>query len=222
MGRTRIVLVRHGESKAQEGRFVGGHSGCTGLSDLGVAQVTALRDRLAASGELAGATTLYASILPRAVQTAEILAPALGDLEIRQDCAFCESHPGEGDGLTWEEYEQRWPWPQEWTPDVARDPGGETFAQMRDRVSTRLDKLVDEHPDETVVVACHGGVVLHTMLRWLDIEPKYDRTRAWLDPVNSSVTEWAIGDSPQWRSPVELVRFNDHGHLRPELMRHPR
>lgn len=222
MGRTRIVLVRHGESKAQEGRFVGGHSGCTGLSDLGVRQVTALRDRLAGTGELAAATTLYASILPRAVQTAEILAPALGDLEIRRDCAFCESHPGEGDGLTWEEYEQRWPWPEEWTPELQRDPGAESYAQMHERVSARLDRLIEEHPDETVVVACHGGVVLHSVFRWLGLEPMGARTRAWLDPVNSSVTEWGIGDHPEWRSRVELVRFNDHGHLRPDLMRRPR
>lgn len=222
MGGTRLVLVRHGESKAQEGRFVGGHAGCTGLSDLGVRQVTALRDRLAGTGELEGATTLYASVLPRAVQTAEILAPALGDLEIRPDCAFCENHPGEGDGLPWAEFEQRWPWPAEWTPDLSRDPGSESYAQMRARVAARLDRLIEEHPDETVVVACHGGVVLHSVFRWLELEPTGARTRAWLDPVNSSMTEWRIGDHPSWRSPVELIRFNDHGHLRPDLMRDPR
>jgi probable phosphoglycerate mutase len=219
---TRVVLVRHGESKAQEGRFVGGHAGCTGLSDLGVRQVTALRDRLAATGELAGATALYTSVLPRAIETAEILAPALGDLEVRSECAFCESHPGESDGLSWDEVERRWPWPGEWTPDLRRDPGGESYAEMRARVADRLDALVEGHPGETVVVACHGGVVLHSMFRWLELEPMGSRTRAWLDPVNSSVTEWRIGDHPHWRSRVELVRFNDHGHLRPELMRRPR
>jgi probable phosphoglycerate mutase len=206
VGQTRIVLVRHGESKAQEGRFVGGHSGCTGLSDLGVRQVTALRDRLAGSGELAGATALYASILPRAVQTAEIIAPALGDLEIRSE----------------DEFERRWPWPGEWTPEMRRDPGSESFADMRARVSARLDALIQAHPDETVVVACHGGVVLHSVFRWLELEPMGSRTRAWLDPVNSSVTEWRIGEHRDWRSRVELVRFNDHGHLRPDLMRRPR
>lgn len=222
MAQTRIVLVRHGESKAQEGRFVGGHSGCTGLSDLGVRQVTALRDRLADSGELAAATTLYASVLPRAVQTAEILAPALGDLAIEQDCAFCESHPGEGDGLTWDEFEKRWPWSGEWSADLRRDPGSESYAQMHERIAGRLDALVERHPDETVVVACHGGVVLHSMFRWLEVQPNGSRSRARFDPVNSSITEWRIGDAPSWGGPVQLVRFNDHGHLRPELMRRPR
>lgn len=219
MAQTRIVLVRHGESQAQERRIVGGHTGCTGLSDLGRRQVGALAERLAGTGELAGATALYASVMARSVQTAQILAPALGDLEIQQDCAFCESHPGaEADGLSWEEFDQRWPLPAEWTPQTRRDPGSETFAEMRERIAGRLDQLIERHPGETVVVACHGGVVLHSMFRWLELDPVGGRTRAWLDPVNSSVTEWRLAEHPYWRSGVELARFNDHGHLRGDLL----
>jgi broad specificity phosphatase PhoE len=219
VGQTRIVLVRHGESQAQERRIIGGHTGCTGLSDLGARQVTALRDRLATSGELTGATALYSSVMARAVQTAQILAPALGDLEVRQDCDFCESHPGaEADGLSWTEFDQRWPLATDWTPETRREPGGETFAEMRKRIEARLDALIDRHSGETVVVACHGGVVLQSMFRWLEIEPMGGRTRAWLDPINSSMTEWRLAEHPFWRSGVELVRFNDHGHLRGELL----
>ena len=106
---TRIVLVRHGESRAQELGILGGHDGCTGLSDLGREQVGLLRDRLAATGELADATALYSSLMPRAIETAEILAPALGGLEVRRECDFCEGHPGEADGLTWAELDERYP-----------------------------------------------------------------------------------------------------------------
>ena len=212
------MLVRHGESLAQERRIVGGH-GCAGLSALGVRQVEALRDRLLDSGELAGVSALYSSVMARAVQTAQILAPALGDLEVEQDCDFCEGHPSaESDGMAWEEYDQRWPAPAEWSPYVAREPGGESYAQMRARVSARLDKVAERHRGETVVVVCHGGVVVHSMLRWLDIEPVGGRTRAWLDPVNSSLTEWRVAEHPEWRSEIELVRFNDYGHLRGDLL----
>jgi 2,3-bisphosphoglycerate-dependent phosphoglycerate mutase len=214
---TRIVLVRHGESLAQERRVVGGH-GCAGLSALGVRQVEALRDRLLRTGELAGVTALYSSVMARAVQTAQIIAPALGDLEVEQDCDFCEGHPSaESDGMAWEEFDQRWPAPTEWSPDVAREPGGESYAQMRARVSARLDKVAERHRGETVVVVCHGGVVVHSMVRWLGIEPM-GGTRAWLDPINSSLTEWRVAEHPIWRSEVELVRFNDHGHLRGDLL----
>ena len=198
MGQTRIVLVRHGESQAQDRRIVAGH-GCTGLSDLGRRQVTALRDRLAETGELRDATALYSSVMHRAVETARILAPVLGDLEVQQDCAFCEGHPvAEGDGLSWQEYEERWPMPAEWTPQARRGADGETFAEMRERVGRRLDALVERHPDETVVVACHGGVVMQSMFRWLEVEPMAGRTRAWLDPINTSITEWRLGEHPYW------------------------
>ena len=37
------------------------------------------------------------------------VAPVLGDPEISQDCDLCEHHPGEGDGLTWEVFDERYP-----------------------------------------------------------------------------------------------------------------
>ena len=220
MGETRIILVRHGESLAQERRIVGGHNGCEGLSTLGVRQAEALRDRLIDSGELKEATALYSSVMARAVQTAQIIAPALGDLEVKQDCDFCEGHPSvDSDGMAWEEYDQRWPVPTDWSPEVAREPGGESWAQMRDRVAAGLDRLAAAHDGETVVVACHGGVVLHSMFRWLQLD-LVGNGRAWLDPVNSSITEWRMARNPYWveAAGIQLVRFNDHGHLRGELL----
>lgn len=213
---TRIVLVRHGESLAQERRIVGGHRGCAGLSDLGRRQAQALRDRLAQTGELHGATALYASVMPRAVETASIIAPAIGSLEVVRDCDFCESHPGEGDGLSWEEYDGRWPAVAAWDPDLRRDPGGETFNEMAIRVGRGLDTIIERHSGELVVVACHGGVIVHSMFRWLGLSPN-GTGRAWLNPVNTSLTEWRFGvESPYSKLTLltELVRFNDHSHVR--------
>jgi probable phosphoglycerate mutase len=220
VGETRIVLVRHGESLAQERRIVGGHAGCEGLSTLGVRQAEALRDRLIDSGEFKEATALYSSVMARAVQTAQIIASAFGDLEVQQDCDFCEGHPSaESDGMAWEEYDQRWPVPADWSPEVAREPGGESWAQMRDRVAAGLDRLAEAHEGETVVVACHGGVVLHSMFRWLQLD-LVGSGRAWLDPINSSITEWRMAQNPFWTeaAAIQLVRFNDHGHLRGDLL----
>ena len=59
MDGTRIVLVRHGESRAQELGVVGGHGGCRGLSRGGAWQVEALRDRLEATDELGVMSALY-------------------------------------------------------------------------------------------------------------------------------------------------------------------
>ena len=108
-GSSRIVLVRHGEAECNRNGVVGGPKGCTGLTDLGRRQVAMLADRLYESGELREATALYASVLPRAVETAERLRPVVGPGPnalgpVRERCDLCELHPGEADGLPWHEY----------------------------------------------------------------------------------------------------------------------
>lgn len=211
---TRIVLVRHGESMAQQDQIVGGHAGCKGLSDQGRRQVEALRDRISASGELDSAVALYASVMPRAVETAEIIAPALSGLEVVQDCDFCEHHPGDGDGLAWAEFEELYPRPEgPFDPDLRRAPGSETWNEMAARVGRGLDSIVQRHAGELVVIACHGGVIIQSLIRWLGLRVAGPDT-GWLSPENASLTEWRFAPNPynSGTLPVELVRFNDFAH----------
>ena len=215
---TRLVLVRHGESRGQQGRFVAGHDGCKGLSELGQSQVTALRDRLAATGELGTDVVLYASVMPRAVQTASIIAPALGGPEVHRECDLCEFHPGIGDGMSWEEFDARFPRPPDgtWDPDYRRVPGGDTWNEMTARVGGAIDRLLAEHQGRTIVVACHGGPIVQVLMRFLAIDPgDRSRPRAWLNPENASLTELRQGISPYQSGMMdwELVRFNDVAHL---------
>lgn len=214
---TRLVLVRHGESQGQVGRFVAGHDGCKGLSDRGRAQVTALRDRLASTGELGHEVVLYSSVMPRAVETAALLAPALGDPDLRRDCDLCEFHPGVGDGLPWEEFDARYPRPEgdAWDPDFRRVPGGDTWNEMTARVIGAVDRLLAHHVGHTIVVACHGGPIVQVLLRFLAIDAADRTRRAWFNPENASVTELRQGINPYQTATLdwELVRFNDIAHL---------
>ena len=202
---TRLVLVRHGEAQCNVDRVVGGPKGCTGLSKLGVRQAEALRDRLAVTGELADATALYSSVLPRALETAEIIAPAVGDLDVVEDCDLCELHPGECDGLRWDEFEERYGSP-DGDPHRPLSPGGESLAVFLERIDKVLQRLVAEHQGETVVVSCHGGVVFGSLIRLLQL-PMAGRPVSF-EPTNTGVTEWLRVDS-RWR----LVRYNDAAHL---------
>src|SRR5438270_13258120 len=70
---THLYLIRHGEALGAVKRIIGN----TPLSPFGITQAERLRDRLAATGEIA-ADVLISSTLVRARQTAEIIAPALG------------------------------------------------------------------------------------------------------------------------------------------------
>src|SRR5438477_12586183 len=106
---TRIVLIRHGEAQSYVDHIVAGH-GCTGLSDRGREQASLLRERLVRTGELRDASAFYASLMRRAHETAKIIATGVGDgeLEIRQDCGLCEQHPGEADGILFDEFIERY------------------------------------------------------------------------------------------------------------------
>jgi probable phosphoglycerate mutase len=203
-GATRVVLVRHGEARCNVEGVVGGPRGCRGLTTLGRRQVEELAERLAGSGELADVDALYSSVLPRAIETAEILATALGHrgpLVPVTDCGLCELHPGEADGLTWEEYGERFPEP-DWDVDPSRPlaPGGESWTAFVERASSAVARLADSHPGRTVVVACHAGVIESTMVRFLPV----DRSRLGLRTAHASLTAWER-DGDRWL----LERYND-------------
>jgi probable phosphoglycerate mutase len=208
---TRLVLIRHGESRSTVERIVGGHRGCTGLSERGRLQAEALRDRLARTGELAETSVLLTSILPRAIETAKIIAPALGDLAADEHCDLCEIHPGdEGDGLAWEEFEERYRkvGTASRNPYAAAAPDGESWASFFVRAGAALQHTAQEHRGQTVVIVAHGGII-EASFASLGNQPLQRGFHLHID--NTSITEWfrAEGDE-RWK----LMRFNDAAHLR--------
>lgn len=201
------MLVRHGESACNVRGVVGGLTGCTGLSDLGVRQVEILRDRWAASGELEGVGAVYSSLLARARQTASILQPALGRAEVVADCDLCELHPGVADGMSWSDFETTYRIP-DWAsePDRAFSPGGESWNGFRARVEAALRALAERHAGQVVVIASHGGVISSSLYSFLGVPRRPPGLR--LAPTYTSITEWEVtGDN------FRLVRYNDSAHL---------
>ena len=214
-GVTRLVLVRHGEAQCHVEQVVGGTKGCSGLSDLGRRQADALRRRLARTGELDGADVLYASTLPRAVETAEAIAPALGNPAVKQDEDLCELDPGEADGITWEEFRERYTWAGEAAATSATvyrpmAPGAESWARFSERVGAALHRLADDHTGQTVVVACHGGVIMGSFHAFGQLPLVY---RFLFDIDNTSLTEWRRHPAGSSEQRWTLTRFNDAAHL---------
>jgi probable phosphoglycerate mutase len=204
---TRLILIRHGESNTTVARVLGGPRTCSGLSPLGRRQAERLRDRIAEAGELAEATVLYSSEYPRAIETAEIIAPAVG-LDVRTDVRFGEHDPGpECDGLTFDEFVDRYGMP-DWhgDPHGERFRGGETLASFQHRVGEALSEAVLEHAGGAVVIACHGGVV-DAAFRYLLRLPQVGGFE--LHTVNTSITEFVQMQPGRWR----LARYNDAAHL---------
>lgn len=204
---TRLAIVRHGEADSNARDTLAGHETCNGLTGHGRRQVEALAARLGRTGEFEGAAALYSSILRRAVETAEILAPALGGLPIETTCSLCERHVGEADGMTWSQYEEEYGRQVPGVDDYREmAPGGEAYAPFLDRAEAALYAVMERHPGRLVVVAGHGGIVGASVIRFLGIPDNGNAFRGYAD--NSSITEWEWTGTRWW-----FVRYNDAAHL---------
>ncbi|HEU0027696.1 MAG TPA: histidine phosphatase family protein [Ktedonobacterales bacterium] len=213
--KTHIYLIRHGESFANVENIFAGMRSDTGLTLLGVTQAERLRDRLAATGEIV-ADALIASTLRRAMQTAEIVAPALG-LDIIPDDDFHELRVGEADGLRLSEYIERYGPIRDFReePYYPLAPGGESWGGFLTRVGDALHRITREYEGKTVAIVCHGGVVDASLLIGLGmvaIAPAVGQFHT----HNTSITEWerglltAASRTQRWR----LIRYNDDLHIR--------
>ncbi len=216
-GRTTITLIRHGESKVTVERIIGGKRTCRGLTPLGRRQAEQLRDRLDREG--AAADALVTTDFPRAIETAEVIRPALvgvdAALPIDQWPDLGEHDPGpEIDGMTFDAYVERFGTP-DWggDRDVEIFPGGETMRRFHERVERGLAALRSEFAGRHVAVVCHGGVVDAVFRLLLDV-PMAGGFE--LHTLNTAITSFSGPASTETSSPPgswRLDRYNDAAHL---------
>jgi len=206
-----LLLVRHGDAHAGFHGVIGGERGCTGLTPLGRTQAEALRDRFARGVGGFRADVLLASVLPRAIETASIIAPALGMATetIDRACDLCEVHTGEADGLAWGEYATKYgSFDMEAEPDRVFAPAGDSWNSFHERVAGILERIAHEHEGRTVVAVCHAGVIMASMRVLLGLPHPAPGAR--LRPTNTGLTLWEHDPSlDQW----SLHTFNDAAHL---------
>ncbi|MDW3217759.1 MAG: histidine phosphatase family protein [Acidimicrobiales bacterium] len=203
-----LTLIRHGDAFAGLHGIIAGPKGCRGLTEIGRHQAAALRDDIEARGHVT-ADVLLASVLPRAIETAEIIAPALGVDVADHDCELCEVHTGEADGLDWAIYTERYgPVDMTLEPDRLFAPQGESWNSFHDRVRRLLDRLAATYPHERVVAVCHAGVIMASLRVLLPFA--HSATGAQLRPSNTGLTRWEHDPSSgAWT----LHSFNETTHL---------
>lgn len=201
------MLIRHGESRATVEKFLGGPRSCTGLTDFGRRQSAALSERLL-RGHDVSATALISSNFPRATETARIIAPALGSLQVAVDAGWGEHDPGpDCDGMSYLEFVERFGQPRwDGDPHDTIYPGGETIAQFHDRIMETVQRTVRSNIGGTVVVACHGGVIDAVMRNTLHM---HQTGKFEMHTLNTSLTELVHVQGSKWR----LIRYNDAAHL---------
>lgn len=208
---TELYLIRHGESVANVEPIIGGMTGDAGLTDRGRRQAGLLEERL--RNQRLRADRLYASTLPRALETAEYVARAL-NLPIERDDDLQELRPGEADGLSVEEWRKRFPGLENGlagSPFTPFAPGGESWGGFLVRAGAAIVRIVARHPNSTVVLVCHGGVLEASFFLALGLGPTSKHTA--FAPLNTSITHWRYRPPADGAAEWTLVTFNDAGHL---------
>lgn len=198
-GAARIVLVRHGETDYnREDRWQGSRSDVP-LNETGREQAADVAAALEARYDGAF-EAVYSSHLRRARETAGVVAGRLG-LEVHEEPALRELDHGRWDGLLKTEIVERYP--EEYAayeadPRTVQRGGGESYADLAERLWPVLERLASDHLGERIVAVCHGGPIRLVMSRVLD-RPLTERDS--FGVVNASFFEVEWSGSSGWVLP---------------------
>lgn len=190
----RLYLIRHGETDLNRSQVMQGHDEVP-LSDLGIAQATALGRRLSD----VGLDLIVSSDLRRAAMTACVLASHTG-APITYDTGFRERDPGE---LTGKPYADSMPFflDRDYVP-----PGGEGFIEFEKRVDEAFERLTQSNGSDgaQIAVVTHG-MVCRAFARALLGDAAVEKLAPqW---VNTSLS--ILDYDGQWH----IVRLADASHL---------
>ncbi len=158
----RIILLRHGENRANITKEFSYKKIDYPLTDKGVIQ--AQQTAMALVGR--GIQAIYTSPLIRAQQTAAIVGEVTGLTPMVEE-AFREFNVGWLEDVppsdeTWDHYRRVI---RAWVEGRAEVsfPGGENLTQLWDRYQKGLHQVIQAYPDQTVLIAGHGGIFTSTL-----------------------------------------------------------
>lgn len=187
MKETTILLVRHGQTPTT-GLILPGRAPGLHLSDAGREQAQRVATELKARFPLIDA--LYTSPLERTRETAEPTARTFGLNPVVSD-AFIECDFGEWTGEKLADLAKLPEWQTvQKTPSQFRFPGGESFAEMQERVVAGTERAVADHPGGVVVCFSHADPIKAaiTHYRGLDLD-EFQKAKA--DPASVTTIEFS-------------------------------
>jgi probable phosphoglycerate mutase len=153
---TQIILTRHGQTEWNRVERFRGRADIP-LNETGLAQAAATSRRIGSTWK---PVAVYTSPLSRAVKTGAIIGTPFGltpqSLETLTDIDY-----GEWQGLTPDEVNTRWPdvldsWYR--TPHLTHIPGGETLQTLLERTTHAVHHVLEQHPQDTIVLVGHVSV----------------------------------------------------------------
>ena len=153
---TILFLIRHGETPHNRAKRYQGHRD-TPLTEKGRKQAKVIALRLKSEP----LNAIYSSDLKRAKYTAEAINN-YHSLKINILPQLREIDFGDWEGKTYDEIQRKWrklldKWEKD--PSKIRLPGGEHFPGLTERIRTLMKKILNDHPDQKVVIVTHGGPI---------------------------------------------------------------
>ncbi|MGW0789612.1 bifunctional RNase H/acid phosphatase [Streptomyces sp. NPDC002911] len=202
-----FILLRHGETAlTPEKRFSGSGGSDPVLSETGRHQAACAAEAFAARGTV---EEIVSSPLRRCRETAEAVAAGLG-LRVRIEEGLRETDFGVWEGLTFGEVRERYgsdltTWLA--SPDAAPTGGGESFAEVAERVSATRDRLIARYAGRTALLVTHVTPI-KTLVRLALGAPPESLFRMELSPASVSTVAYYADGNPSLRL------LNDTSHLR--------
>jgi len=145
---TTVLLVRHATTTTT-GTVLPGRAPGLHLAASGVAQAERVAERVA----------LYVSPLERARETARPIARAL-HLRASAQRGLLECDFGAWTGKRLSSLRRKSEWHAvQYAPSTFRFPGGESFAEMQQRMWNTVEGLAARHRNQTIVVVSHADPI---------------------------------------------------------------
>lgn len=170
---TVLVLIRHGETDWNvEGRYQG--QADPPLNEKGLAQARLLAEEMSD----VSLNALYTSPLRRALQTAQILATALG-VPLHLEPRMMEIHQGDWQGRLRADIAARYPdlfrrWETE--PWQVTPPGGEHLSQVQTRVYAAVDDMLARYRGQRIGLVAHRIPIALLKARYQGMDSDVVRT----------------------------------------------
>lgn len=158
VNKTKIILVRHGQSIGNMTRTFLGHTDLD-LSELGYRQAEATANRLKEEK----IDKIYSSDLKRAMNTA-IPHAKIRNIEVIPDKLLREAYVGLWEGMLVEDIINKWGsefFTNEWKNNFGcfTFPGGESVFEAGKRFFNEINKILGENIGKTILISAHAAVI---------------------------------------------------------------
>lgn len=205
---TKFILVRHGQSKANECGYLVGKTEAP-LSSLGEKQAEAVSEYVLKAYNV---DAVYSSPMSRACNTVKGVADAL-NLPIITENDLTEFDFGEWEGLTLEKIKNNFDngyskWAKD--PGTVVPHGGESMSHLQARVVEKLKEIGKKEDGKTVLIGSHSSVIraLQCYVQGLPLSKM--KNTPWV--VNGSIAELNFDGEDFY-----IFKYGFDGHLM-ELM----